>query len=270
MIWPQMSGRYEVDHLPGASPKSVQYWRQQHPAVRKAHRPVRVLPTVAVDLVINRGDALTIEDPHGCSVLPTVHVVGPLSRSIQVRATGATDLTVIRLRPWLLGALCRLPLPELTDRIMPASELALEAPLCSANLPQYLGEKLAMASPDRIVIAALERIEATGGQETVSALADFLGVGPRHLRRRFRHQVGFGPKTAASIIRCQRALWLLRRSVRPAAAALQAGFVDQAHLTNTLRRVVGTTPGDIHRFSPTPLHDQFNESRSGIYKTVYL
>jgi len=265
-----MSGRYEIDHVPNASPKSFQYWRQQHPAVPGFHRPVRVLPAVVIDVVINRGDAFTVEDRRGRSALPAVHLVGPLTRSIQVRATGTTDLTVIRLQPWLLGALCRVPLSELTNSIVAASELGLEGPLSSANLPKYLWEKLASVTPDQTVLAALERIEATGGQEDISTLADSLGVGARYLRRRFRHQIGFGPKTAASIVRCQRALWLLRQSVRPPEVALEAGFVDQAHLTKALRQVIGTTPGDIRRFRPTSLHDRFNETRSGIYKTVYL
>ena len=40
---------------------------------------------------------------------------------------------------------------------------------------------------------------------------------------------------------------LLREGLSPGDAAFEAGYFDQAHLTRSLRRLIGLTPGSIAR-----------------------
>ena len=74
--------------------------------------------------------------------------------------------------------------------------------------------------------------------EPVAGLADRLGVGQRHLRRRFAAEVGYGPKRFARVVRLQRALAIA--GARPAGGwsevAYEAGYADQSHLVERLPR----------------------------------
>jgi transcriptional regulator GlxA family with amidase domain len=93
---------------------------------------------------------------------------------------------------------------------------------------------------------AWERLHATGGQVSVSALADDLGWSGRAFGERFRERTGMTPKRAARIVRFERAAEGLARDPRERLAGLAyaCGYADQAHLTREFRAFAGTTPGD--------------------------
>jgi AraC-like DNA-binding protein len=76
----------------------------------------------------------------------------------------------------------------------------------------------------------------------VPALAAAVGLGERQLRRRFDAAVGYGPKMLARVARFRRALALVRAGEPPAAAAYEAGYADQAHMTREMRALAGRTP----------------------------
>jgi hypothetical protein len=78
------------------------------------------------------------------------------------------------------------------------------------RLQGALAARLARAVPaDDLVRAAIARL--CGQPSTrVSELGHALGISERHLRRRFRAAVGYGPKTLDRVLRFQRALGLLR------------------------------------------------------------
>jgi methylphosphotriester-DNA--protein-cysteine methyltransferase len=54
--------------------------------------------------------------------------------------------------------------------------------------------------------------------------------------------VGYGPKTFARVARFWRALALVRAGESLAAAAAEAGYADQAHMTRELVVLGGRTP----------------------------
>ena len=64
----------------------------------------------------------------------------------------------------------------------------------------------------------------------------------RGVDARFREAIGVPPKTAAALVRFNRALRLLRAGERPADVASRCGYSDQPHLTREFRRFTGTTP----------------------------
>jgi transcriptional regulator GlxA family with amidase domain len=108
----------------------------------------------------------------------------------------------------------------------------------------WLGRRLARAStPDPLVAAAVAGLRLDGG-EPVAALADRLGVGQRHLRRRFVAEVGYGPKRFGRVMRLQRALTIAGAGGARgwSEVAYEAGYADQSHLVNDCRALAGVPP----------------------------
>jgi methylphosphotriester-DNA--protein-cysteine methyltransferase len=62
----------------------------------------------------------------------------------------------------------------------------------------------------------------------------------RHLHRRVQGAVGYGPKMLARVIRLRRLIALPGQPL--AARAFEAGYASQAHMSDEVRRLTGTTP----------------------------
>jgi len=69
----------------------------------------------------------------------------------------------------------------------------------------------------------------------------------RTVRRRVRHVTGLGRKQVQQLQRARTAYRLLQLGTPLAAAAAEAGFADQAHMTRSLRVFAGRTPARILR-----------------------
>ena len=82
---------------------------------------------------------------------------------------------------------------------------------------------------------------------TLAELAALTGLGPYALLRAFRAETGLPPHAYLNQARVRAARRLLDRGVPPAAAAAEAGFADQAHLTRHFKRIVGVPPGAYQR-----------------------
>ncbi len=121
-----------------------------------------------------------------------------------------------------------------------------------ALLERVLRERLAaageVAGVSDEVRFAWRRLLATGGTTSVADLAAETGWSDRHLRARFRAEVGLGPKEAARVIRFDRARRILQRrswTGQPLALADLAaagGYFDQAHLDRDFRQLAGCPP----------------------------
>ena len=80
-----------------------------------------------------------------------------------------------------------------------------------------------------------------------AALAGENESNPRTAQRHFLHATGMSHAALKQIERARRATMLLREGMSPGEAAAEAGYFDQAHLTRSLRRLIGLTPGHIAR-----------------------
>jgi methylphosphotriester-DNA--protein-cysteine methyltransferase len=67
----------------------------------------------------------------------------------------------------------------------------------------------------------------------------------RSVQRRFVQVTGLTYKTIQQIERAKQATALLQSGVPISETTYQAGYFDQAHLTNSLRRFYGQTPAQI-------------------------
>jgi hypothetical protein len=74
----------------------------------------------------------------------------------------------------------------------------------------------------------------------------------RTLQRHFARVTGMTGKTLQQILRANRAVDLIERGCRAADVASDLGYTDQSHLTNSLRRILGRTPGEIARTPRSP------------------
>jgi AraC-like DNA-binding protein len=84
----------------------------------------------------------------------------------------------------------------------------------------------------RIAGRAAALISARQGRISAEEVASELGCSTRHLHRAMIADLGLGPKTAARIARIRCAVALLGAgNTTLAAAAIDAGYADQAHMT---------------------------------------
>ncbi len=95
---------------------------------------------------------------------------------------------------------------------------------------------------------AWQRLLSTGGTVPVSVLAAETGWSDRHLRARFASEIGLTPKSAARVVRFDRAKLLIRqraavgRRLDLAELAVRCGFYDQAHMDAEFRVIAGSAP----------------------------
>jgi hypothetical protein len=73
----------------------------------------------------------------------------------------------------------------------------------------------------------------------------------RSVQRHFLRALGVTSKGLEQIQRACRAVELLQQGRAPADVAIEAGYADQPHMTRSLKRLMGRTPGQIARDDAT-------------------
>jgi AraC-like DNA-binding protein len=200
--------------------------------------PVRVLPDGCTDIVWRPGVGAMI--------------AGPDSEAWVSRTRPGELIVGARLHPGAGGAAFGVPLAELRDTRVPADALgvdprgvlggALDPEAALAALAGLALRRVAEAPPDPAVQSAAVRLRDPG--QRVDQLAKTLGFSERQLQRRFLAAVGYGPKTLQRVLRLRR--FLAGAGIDGlAAAATEAGYADQAHLTRECRALTGLTPGQL-------------------------
>lgn len=91
---------------------------------------------------------------------------------------------------------------------------------------------------------AANLIESRNGNIKISELCEELGITERSLHRMFTNDVGLPPKSFAAVNRIIFALKLLSQDPRRniSEIALEAGFTDQAHLSNVFNLYMRASP----------------------------
>ena len=97
-------------------------------------------------------------------------------------------------------------------------------------------------------VTALQRVRDRLADDLVdppslAALAELAGIGRYQLLRRFRQAFGMPPHAWLVQQRAERARALVRSGTSLGAAASDAGFADQSHMTRVFVRQFGFTPG---------------------------
>jgi AraC-like DNA-binding protein len=215
------------------------------------------LPGTSVPLILNVGSPYRVTDRDGAHDYPASFVAGVFVGPARVESTCAALCVQVDLSPLAACRLLRVPMHELAERAVALDDLLgaeaarFEEQLADAKSWDYrrsLAEsfvlrRLAEAPPlPADVQYAWRRVRETGGAIRVGELATELRCSRKHLDARFRAAVGVPPKTAAALVRFNRALGLLEAGEKPADVAHRCGYADQPHLTREFRRFTGTTP----------------------------
>jgi AraC-like DNA-binding protein len=200
-----------------------------------------VVPDGCVDIVFGDG---------------RLEVAGPATAPVLVPATTEGTRFGVRFRVGSAGAALGIAADELLDRSVPLADVWGAA---GRRLAQRVADGATDEGRLRTLVAGIAARHDDGGHgdllvrqaarelvqgAPVGRAAREVGLGERHLRRRFERAVGYGPATFVRVQRFQRFLALAEGSP-PATLgrlAAAAGYADQAHLDRECRRLSGLTP----------------------------
>lgn len=204
----------------------------------------RVGETGSTQLVVPDACVDLIWGPRG------LFVAGPDTGPMPASVGAGDTLVGVRFRPGAVGDFFGLPLQELRDQRVPLTDLPgrqhllpelMDRPATSVEarlhaMQSAVSRRLAIAGHDP---AAPAMASALGKGHTVAQVAWRLGFSERQLQRRSLTSFGYAPKTLQRIVRFQHALRLARAGVPLAEVAVTAGYTDQAHLANDVKRLSG-------------------------------
>ncbi|GAA1830131.1 AraC family transcriptional regulator [Pseudonocardia ailaonensis] len=180
---------------------------------------------------------------------PAMIATGPAQTGLQLRLTwrGArallgTPAGELRGDVVELGDLIGRRAGILVEKLAEAPTWASRFAILNAGLAR-LATDGRRPDPRPEVARAWQRLAQTGGTLRIEELAREVGWSRRHLALQFRGETGLSPKSAARVIRFERACDLLRTSTRPTLAdvATTCGYADQAHLARDFRELAGLT-----------------------------
>jgi AraC-like DNA-binding protein len=219
---------------------------------------LREVPFPGIPLILNLGAPWEIVGPDGRRELRTSFVAGLHTAPSVVHAAPTWRCIELRLTPLAAHRLLGVPMHELANRTVELDDLLprmdelatrlRETPswserfdLVEALLVRGLGDSPA---PPAAVAWSWQQLRRSGGRIPIRTIASELGWSHRRLISRFREHIGLTPKTAARVLRFDRAVAALRSTApRPLAEiAFACGYFDQAHLNRDFRDLAGTTP----------------------------
>jgi AraC-like DNA-binding protein len=231
-------------------------YRQDSPvSVRR-----RETPAAEFIVVVSRSDGFRAQATPGTDELVPYRsfVAGVHSGPTWTEYQGHQFGVQIRLDPLAAFSVFGVPLHELSDRIVSLSDLigadaerwagrlgeAPDWPARFAVLDDLVAGRIAAGpAPSPEVTWAWRVMRRAGGAVRVADLATGAGRSHRYLIARFREQVGTTPKTAARVLRYERAARLLARGgLSVAQVAAGCGYADQSHLTREFSTFAGVTP----------------------------
>ncbi len=192
---------------------------------------------------------------HGTSLaFPALCIDGQQTGTSLIEAPrGACRVLGISLLPLAAFALLRTSFADATDRTIDlhdvvgraAAELGerlaedRDGAARVATARAWLRDRLARALCVDPIVAALDaRIRSEGGNVALATLEAYGGRSRSRIARRFREQIGIGPKRYARIVRFRLALERMNASAPGdsfAAIAHDLGYYDQAHFNVEFR-----------------------------------
>lgn len=153
----------------------------------------------------------------------------------------------------------KLPFHELFEDSVPLynfisrqklSEIEEQLPAAQNNferiklVEQFLYAHISRANEDKLVLAAIEKMNESKGFCKIKQLADSLYISQDAFEKRFRKAAGASPKQISSIIRLRNIIAKGKQHENFSQLAYDAGYFDQAHFNKDFRLFTGQTPSD--------------------------
>ena len=219
---------------------------------------LREVPFPGIPLILNLGSPWEIDGPEGRRERRDSFVGGLHAAPSVVHAAPTWGCIELRLTPLAAHRLLGVPMHELANRTVELADLLPRADELATRLraaaswterldlvETFLLLGLADApSPPPAIAWSWQQLRRSGGRIPIGAIAAELGWSHRRLIAGFREHIGLAPKTAARVLRFDRAVAALRSPARRGLGeiAYECGYFDQAHLNRDFRELAGTTP----------------------------
>lgn len=187
-------------------------------------RVQRVLPDGHADLLIFNDGRTQVVGLHDQVALP-------------VLAAG-TRLHGVRFRPAAVGAAFHIPASALRNQTAWFEDVVGARRMRQLRDPAALDAWVRGIEPDGRAVVAVDLLSS----HSVTDAAELLGITRRHLGRLLLEHVGLAPKAFQRIQRFQQYVRAVDGGTALAAAAADAGYADQPHLTREVREFSGVTP----------------------------
>lgn len=173
-----------------------------------------------------------------------------------------TSAIIVIFKEAGLSAFFKHPLHELfgqsisLDIFFPASEILIVQELlinCRndleriAALEQFLLSKLTHFGTDKLISAAISKINAENGNVRIKELAKELFISQDAFEKRFRKMIGATPKQFSHIVKMNTAISQHKSVPFFLDIAFENGYYDQPHFNNDFKKFTGQTPTDFFR-----------------------
>jgi len=171
-----------------------------------------------------------------------IDAIGPMSCARASSYTDGTQVVLLSIAPSIASDWLGVPLAELSDRIVPLSEIHPENAKRLAMLFEdgSVSRLVRPRLPDHSRLA--KAVSALTAGATVAQVAENVNLCSRQFTRSFQRTMGLHPKRFQRILRLRRAIVLAKSGLPLAAAAIDAGYADQAHFTREVRALTGAAP----------------------------
>ncbi len=116
-----------------------------------------------------------------------------------------------------------------------------------AALEEFLLSKLTHFSTDKLISAAISKINAENGNVRIKELAKELFISQDAFEKRFRKMIGATPKQFAHIVKMNAAISKNKSVPFFLDLAFENGYYDQPHFNNDFKKFTGQTPTDFFR-----------------------
>jgi AraC-like DNA-binding protein len=231
------------------------------------HKRERVLPTGAMELVINlRDDTLKVYDPQQPDLLHRLHpslVCGAWSEPFSVATAWQSSLIGVNFKPGGARPFFRLPANVLHNTHLSLAELLgtaahhLREQLFEAATAErrfkilerfLLAQANLQFTPHAAVTYALRAFQQVPHTQTILEVSQQTGFSQKRFIQLFSEAVGLTPKLYCRVRRFQTVICVINRSVQDdsppdwAGLALACGYYDQAHFIRDFQAFSGFTP----------------------------
>jgi AraC-like DNA-binding protein len=190
-------------------------------------RTQRVVPDGRADLLFLDSGEIQVVGLHDQVDLPSL--------------PAGTHIRGIRLRPAAIAAAFRVSASSLRNQTVAAADVIGAGAARAIHDPRRLDAWLRSIEPDPRADLAIRGL----ARRPVAHVADSLGISDRQLRRLFLEHAGLSPKVLQRIFRFQRFVRATDAGAALAAAAADAGYADQPHLTREARALAALTPAQL-------------------------
>ncbi len=236
------------------------YWTLEVPAEPNPQKQ-RAIADGYIELIFHLADEVkSYTQDEGYTLQPRAMILGHPVKPFYFEPTGKVDTFAVRFFPYGLANLIRLPIKNLTDKVLPVNQVfdtdfsrRMTEQINQATSTQQrisVFEKLfleilnSQETIDHIVKNTIDILITTNGNSDIKTLLNNNAANRRWLERKFSELIGLSPKQLGKVIRLQTALrMLLNHSAdRLYQIAYDTSYYDQAHFIRDFKEFTGINP----------------------------